>query len=41
MINDARGAYLDYRKALDIDPTFTLASEQLTRFLINGMRARS
>jgi len=40
-INDARGAYLDYRKALELDPTFTLASEQLQRFLINGMRARS
>ena len=40
-INDARGAYLDYRKALEIDPTFTLANEQLQRFLINGMRARS
>ena len=40
-INDARGAYLDYRKALELDPTFTLASEQLERFLINGMRARS
>jgi tetratricopeptide (TPR) repeat protein len=40
-INDLRGAYLDYRKALELDPTFTLASEQLERFLINGMRARS
>jgi len=40
-LNDARGAYLDYRKAQEIDPTFTLAGEQLQRFLINGMRARS
>jgi len=39
-LNDVRGAYQDYRKALEIDPTFTLASEQLQRFLINGMRAR-
>ena len=38
MINDA--GRLSDRKA-PTDPTFTLASEQLTRFLINGMRARS
>ena len=40
-LNDARGAYADYRKALELDPNFTLASEQLQRFLVNGMRARS
>jgi tetratricopeptide (TPR) repeat protein len=40
-LNDARGAYADYRRALEIDPNFTLASEQLQRFLVNGMRARS
>ena len=40
-MNDARGAYADYRRALELDPTFTLANEQLQRFLVNGMRARS
>ena len=40
-MNDARGAYADYRRALEMDPTFTLANEQLQRFLVNGMRARS
>ena len=40
-MNDARGAYADYRKALEIEPTFTLANEQLQRFLVNGMRSRS
>jgi tetratricopeptide (TPR) repeat protein len=40
-LNDARGAYADYRKALELDPNFTLANEQLQRFLVNGMRARS
>jgi len=39
-LNDARGAYADYRKALELDPNFTLASEQLQRFLVNGMRVR-
>jgi len=40
-LNDARGAYADYRRALELDPTFTLATEQLQRFLVNGMRVRS
>lgn len=40
-MNDARGAYADYRKALELDPTFTLANEQLQRFLVNGMRTRT
>jgi tetratricopeptide (TPR) repeat protein len=40
-LNDARGAYQDYRKAAELDPTFTLANEQLQRFLVNGMRVRS
>src|SRR5688572_16105122 len=35
-MNDARGAYADYRRALELDPTFTLANEQLQRFLVNG-----
>jgi tetratricopeptide (TPR) repeat protein len=39
-LNNARGAYEDYRKALELDPNFTLASEQLQRFLVNGMRVR-
>jgi tetratricopeptide (TPR) repeat protein len=40
-MNDARGAYADYRRALELDPTFTLANEQLQRFLVNGMRVQS
>src|SRR4029079_108050 len=31
-LNDARGAYEDYKKALEIDPTFTLAADSLKRF---------
>ncbi|MGH6870160.1 MAG: tetratricopeptide repeat protein [Rhizomicrobium sp.] len=33
-LGDIRGAYLDYRKAVEISPGFTLASEQLTRFRV-------
>ncbi len=33
-LGDVRGAYLDYRKAVDIAPGFTLASEQLARFRV-------
>ena len=40
-LNDARGAYADYRKAVEIEPAFSLATEQLQRFLVNGMRTRS
>ena len=34
--NDARGAYEDYKKAIEIDPTFTLAADQLKRFTVTG-----
>ena len=42
-LNDARGAYDDYRKALELDPTFTMAAEELKRFSVTGamMRERS
>ncbi|HEX3672962.1 MAG TPA: hypothetical protein VHU87_01690 [Rhizomicrobium sp.] len=33
-LGDVRGAYLDYRKAVEISPNFTLASEQLARFRV-------
>ncbi|HTQ14189.1 MAG TPA: hypothetical protein VMH86_09965 [Rhizomicrobium sp.] len=33
-LGDVRGAYLDYRKAVEISPDFNLASEQLTRFRV-------
>jgi tetratricopeptide (TPR) repeat protein len=33
-LGDVRAAYLDYRKAVEISPGFTLASEQLTRFRV-------
>ncbi len=33
-LGDIRGAYMDYRKAVDIAPDFTLASEQLARFRV-------
>jgi tetratricopeptide (TPR) repeat protein len=33
-LGDVRGAYLDYRKAVEIAPDFTLASEQLARFRV-------
>jgi tetratricopeptide (TPR) repeat protein len=35
-LNDARGAYEDYKKALEIDPTFTLAADSLKRFTVVG-----
>jgi tetratricopeptide (TPR) repeat protein len=40
-LNDPRGAYADYKKALEIDPTFTLAADELKRFSVNGMPVRS
>ena len=42
-LNDARGAWEDYRKALELDPTFTLAAEELKRFSVTGtiIEARS
>jgi tetratricopeptide (TPR) repeat protein len=35
-MNDTRGAYADYRKALDLDPTFTMAADELKRFNTSG-----
>jgi tetratricopeptide (TPR) repeat protein len=35
-LNDTRGAYEDYKKALELNPTFTLAADQLKRFTITG-----
>jgi tetratricopeptide (TPR) repeat protein len=33
-LGDIRGAYEDYKKAVEIDPSFTLASDQLSRFKV-------
>jgi tetratricopeptide (TPR) repeat protein len=33
-LGDVRGAYLDYRKAVELSPDFPLASEQLARFRV-------
>jgi tetratricopeptide (TPR) repeat protein len=33
-LGDVRGAYMDYRKAVELSPDFTLASEQLARFRV-------
>jgi tetratricopeptide (TPR) repeat protein len=33
-MGNIRGAYLDYKKALELQPDFALASEQLTRFKV-------
>jgi tetratricopeptide (TPR) repeat protein len=35
-IGDAKGAYRDYKKALELAPDFTLAAEQLKRFRVSG-----
>jgi tetratricopeptide (TPR) repeat protein len=35
-LNDVRGAYEDYKKALELNPTFTLAADQLKRFTVTG-----
>lgn len=35
-LNDSRGAYEDYTKALQLDPTFTLAAEELKRFSVGS-----
>jgi tetratricopeptide (TPR) repeat protein len=42
-LKDVRGAYDDYKKALELDPTFTLAAEELKRFSVTGtlLEARS
>ena len=33
-LGDIKGAYLDYKKASEIDPKFTPAQEQLARFTV-------
>jgi tetratricopeptide (TPR) repeat protein len=33
-LGDVRGAYQDYRKAVELEPDFTLATEQLARFKV-------
>ena len=33
-LGDVRGAYEDYKKAVEIEPNFTLANEQLVRFKV-------
>ena len=33
-LGDIRGAYFDYKKAYELDPKFTQAQEQLTRFTV-------
>lgn len=33
-LSDATGAYEDYKKALELDPTFTLAAQELKRFVV-------
>ena len=33
-MGNIRGAYMDYKKALELQPDFGLASEQLTRFKV-------
>ena len=33
-LGNVRGAYDDYKKAVEIDPTFNLSSDQLTRFKV-------
>jgi tetratricopeptide (TPR) repeat protein len=35
-LKDSSGAWEDYRKALEIDPTFTLAAQELRRFTVTG-----
>ncbi len=35
-LNDTKGAYEDYKKALELDPTFALAAEELKRFEVTN-----
>ena len=37
-LGDVRGAYYDYRKAAELDPSFQLAAQQLTRFTVKTTR---
>jgi tetratricopeptide (TPR) repeat protein len=34
LLGDIRGAYLDYKKAVEVDPKFKLASDELSRFKV-------
>ena len=34
-LHDIRGAYWDYKKALELDPSFELATQELVRFKVN------
>ena len=34
LLGDIRGAYLDYKKAVEVDPKFKLASDELSRFTV-------
>jgi tetratricopeptide (TPR) repeat protein len=37
-LGDVRGAYYDYRKAAELDPSFKLATDQLSRFIVTPRR---
>ena len=38
-MGDLKGAYLDYRKAAELDPGFDLPRQQLTRFTVVTRKA--
>jgi tetratricopeptide (TPR) repeat protein len=40
-LNDPKGAFADYKKALELDPTFTLAAEELRRFTTTAVESKS
>ena len=40
-LNDPRGAYVDMLKTLELEPNFTMARDELKRYIVNGMAARS
>jgi tetratricopeptide (TPR) repeat protein len=40
-LNDVRGAYADLLKTVELNPTFTMAQDELKRYTVNGMAARS
>lgn len=40
LLNDIRGAYADFRKAIEIQPDFELANNQLKRFVVVGGQMR-
>ena len=37
-LDDMKGAYFDYRKAIEIDPTWTLPQNQMARFTVTTRR---